>query len=73
MMVYKLKGGASAWWDRVQSTRCRNGELPINSWEWMKRLMIEQLLPSDCQQALFKQYHYCQQGVRTVAEYTDKF
>lgn len=43
--AHKLRGGASALWDRIQSIRRRHGELEINSWEIRKRIMFEQFLP----------------------------
>lgn len=46
MVSYKLKGTASAWWDRIQTRRKRHDELPISSWCCMNRLMQEQFLPS---------------------------
>lgn len=73
MVAYKLKGGARVCWDRIQSIKKHHGELPIVSWEWMRKLMYDQFLPVDYQQTLFKQYHYCQQGQRNVANYVDEF
>ena len=31
LVAYKLKGGASAWWDRVQLNHTRKQKLPIRS------------------------------------------
>ena len=56
LVAYKLKGGASAWRDRVQLNRTRERKLPIRSWRRMKRLMADQFLPPDYQQELFRQY-----------------
>ena len=49
LVTYKLKGGASAWWDRVQLNRTRERKLLIRSWRRMKRLMADQFLPPDYQ------------------------
>ena len=49
LVAYKLKGGASAWWDRVQLNRTHEQKLPIRSWRRMKRLMADQFLPLDYQ------------------------
>ena len=49
LVAYKLKGGASAWWDRVQLDRTHEQKLPIQSWRRMKRLMANRLLPPDYQ------------------------
>ena len=73
LVAYKLKGGASAWWDRVQLNRTRERKLPIRSWRRMKRLMADWFLPPDYQQELFKQYQDCRQGTRTVNEYMEEF
>ena len=56
LVVYKLKGGAYAWWDRVQLNRTRERKLQIRSRRRMKRLMVERFLFPDYQQVLFKQY-----------------
>ena len=56
LVVYKLKGGASAWWDRVQLNCTRERKLPIQSWRRMKRLMTDRFLPPNYQQELFRQY-----------------
>lgn len=71
MVAYKLRGGARR--DKIQSTRKQHGELPIVSWEWMRNSIYDQFLPIHYQQMLFKQYHYCQQGSRTMKEYVDEF
>lgn len=73
MVAYKLKGGASALWDRIQATGRKHGELTTNFWTWMRRLVFDHFLPSDYQQTLFKQYNHCQQGSRTIAENIDEF
>ena len=54
LVTYKLKGGASAWWDCVQLNRTRERKLKIRSWRRMKRLMADQFLPPDYQQKLFR-------------------
>lgn len=33
--------------------------------------MFDHFLLSDYQQTLFKLYHHCQQGAKTIAEYVD--
>ena len=42
LVAYKLKGGASAWWDHVQLNQTRERKLPIQLWRKMKRLMADQ-------------------------------
>lgn len=72
-VAYKLHGGASKWWNRIQATRKRHGKITINSWDVMRRVTFEQFLPSDCQQTLLRQYHHCQQENISVVEYLDEF
>ena len=62
LVVYKLKGGASAWWDHVQLNYTCERKLPIQSWRRMKRLMADRFLPPNYKQELFKQYQDCRQG-----------
>ena len=73
LVVYKLKGGASAWWDRVQLNCTCERKLPIQSWRRMKRLMADRFLPPNYQQELFRQYQDCRQGTRTINEYMEEF
>ena len=73
LVAYKLKRGASAWWDRVQLNRTHEQKLPIRSWRRMKRLMADRFLPPDYQQELFRQYQDCRQDTRTANEYMEEF
>ena len=73
LVAYKLKGGASAWWDRVQLNHTHERKLPIRSWRRMKRLMEDRFLTPDYQQELFRQYQDYRQGTRTVNEYMKEF
>jgi len=38
LVVYKFKGGASAWWEQLQISRARQGKEPVTLWLRMKRL-----------------------------------
>ena len=40
-----LKGGASAWWERLQTQRIREGRQPIKTWYRMKQLLKRDFLP----------------------------
>ena len=73
LVAYKLKGGASAWWDNLQQSRARQRKAPIRTWRRMRKLMDERFLPPDYQQELFKQYQKCRQGVQTSEAYTEEF
>ena len=73
LVAYKLKGGAFAWWDRVQLNRTHEQKLPIRSWRRMKRLMADRFLPPNYQQELFRQYQDYRQGTRKANEYMEEF
>lgn len=72
-VAYKLKGGASAWWDQMQLSRTRLGKPPVKTWMKMKRMLKNRYLPLDFDQVLFQRYHNCKQGNRSVDEYTTEF
>ena len=73
LVAYKLKGGVSSQWDRVQLNRTIEQKFLIRSWRRMKRLMADQFLPPDYQQELFRQYQDWRQGTRTVNKYMQEF
>ncbi|KAG8640411.1 hypothetical protein MANES_13G056002v8 [Manihot esculenta] len=58
IVAYKLKGGAAAWWNSIQS---------------MKQMFEQRFLPSDHAQVLYNRYHDCVQRNRRVDEYTEEF
>ena len=73
LVACRLKGMASAWWERVQSRREREGRGPVQTWYRMKHLLKVEFLPPDYEQILFQQYQRCQQGGRSVYEYITEF
>ncbi|XP_039122362.1 uncharacterized protein LOC120258941 [Dioscorea cayenensis subsp. rotundata] len=72
-VAYKLRGGASAWWEQLQGKRRRQHKQPIRSWRRMKEALMFRFLPSDYDQILYQRYQDCKQGVRTVQQYTEEF
>ncbi|XP_038973523.1 uncharacterized protein LOC113461341 [Phoenix dactylifera] len=73
LVAYKLKCGASAWWEQLQHKRLRQGKMQISTWRKMKQHLRSRFLLPDYEQALYHQYQNCRQGPRTVTEYTDEF
>ncbi|PKI78459.1 hypothetical protein CRG98_001099 [Punica granatum] len=73
LVAYRLKGGAFAWWDRVQENRGRVGKQPIQTWERMRRMLRARFLPPDYEQYLFMKYQRCVQGSRSVHDYMVEF
>lgn len=73
LVAYKLKGGASAWWEQTQLTRRRQGKTPIRTWERMKEMLKVRFLPPDYEQLLFQQFQNCKQLSRSVQVYTEEF
>ena len=73
LMAYKFKGGASAWWEKLQFSWARQGKGPVTSWLKMKQLLKAWFLPLDFEQRLFQQYQECWQGGRTIQAYVDDF
>ena len=53
---YKLKGGASVWWDRLREMGMREGCGPVQTWLWMKQLLRGRFLPPDYEQYIFYAY-----------------
>ncbi|GJU47199.1 transposon ty3-I gag-pol polyprotein [Tanacetum coccineum] len=62
LVAYRLKGGASSWWEQVQNQRRRVGKQPTRSCPKMKRMLMGRFLPPDYDQFLFKQYQSLRQG-----------
>ena len=73
LVTCRLKGGASTWWERLQNRRLRKDKQSVRTWYRMKQLLKKDFLPPDYEQILFQQYQRCNQGVRTIHEYTVEF
>jgi len=73
LVAYKFKGGAYAWWERLQISRARQGKGPVTSWLKMKQLLKARFLPPDFKQQIFQQYQECRQVGRTIQAYVDDF
>lgn len=53
LVAYKLKGCTSVWWEHMKNERRLRGKVDINTWERMKKLMVQQFLL-----AIYKQLFY---------------
>lgn len=73
LVAYKLKDGASAWWEQLQLSRMRQGKTPIRTWQRIKCKMHGRFLSLDYDQVLFRQYQNCKQGNQSVREYAEEF
>ena len=73
IVAYKLRGGASVWWDQIQFSWRREGKQVVRTWNKMKQLLRKMYLPPDYLHILYQQYMDCNQRYKTVTEYVNEF
>ena len=73
LVAYKLKGGASSWWEQLQYTRQQQGKQHVHTWPKMKRLLQRRFPSPNYGQFLYQQYQNCRQANFTVKEYTKEY
>ena len=54
LVTCRLKGGASAWWERLQNRRLREGKQLVRTWYRIKQLLKKDFLPLNYEQILFQ-------------------
>ena len=73
MVVTRLIGHASLWWDSVQAERRRNNNSLIKRWDRMVEKMRAKFLPKDYQLILYRQVQNLRQIFLIVREYIEEF
>ena len=51
VVAYRLRGGASAWWEN--NRRFREGKQPVRTWYWMKQLLKKDFFPQTMSKSFF--------------------
>ena len=72
LVVMRLKGHASLWWDSVQTERRRKNKPLIKSWDRMVAKMRAKFLPKHYQLILYRQVQNLRKRLLTVREYTEE-
>lgn len=65
-----LKGHATIWWDKPQTSRTRKGKYKIKKWDKMVRKMRATFMPKDYQLNIFKPLQNLRKKGTSVKEYT---
>ncbi|XP_057811643.1 uncharacterized protein LOC131025875, partial [Salvia miltiorrhiza] len=60
---------ALVWWDQMVTSRRRNSEPPIQTWQEMKAVMRKRFVPNHYYRELFNKLQTLRQGSRSVDEY----
>ncbi|KAL4387743.1 hypothetical protein GQ457_09G020840 [Hibiscus cannabinus] len=60
---------ALIWWDQLTSSRRRNGERPISTWDEMKAIMRRRFIPTHYHRELFNKLQNLKQSNRSVEDY----
>ena len=73
LVLIKLKGYASLWWENLKREREREGRSRIRTWEKMKRELKKHFLANTYKQETYLKFHTFRQGEQNVKEYTQEF
>ena len=72
IMVTRLKGHASLWWENLQIDRQRRGKEKIKTWPKMVNKVKKKFLLVDYQVSLLRKIKYLKRRDMTVKEYTEE-
>ena len=73
IVVTRLKGHASLWWEHLQTDRQRRGKEKIKTWPKMVNKEKKKFLPTDYQVSLLRKMQNLKQRDMTMKEYTEEF
>ncbi|KAL9260332.1 hypothetical protein AKJ16_DCAP04304 [Drosera capensis] len=69
LVVVEFTDYAIVWWDKLVTSRRRNGEDPITTWTQLKRTMRNRFVPDYYYRDLHQKLQCLTQGTKTVDEY----
>ena len=70
LVVTRMKGHASLWWDSVQVERRRKNKPLIKSWDRMVPKLRAKFLPTDYHLTIYRKMQNLRQRLLTVREHT---
>ncbi|XP_073120094.1 uncharacterized protein [Henckelia pumila] len=70
LAVVEFVDYALIWWDQLVTTRRRNRERPVETWEEMKQIMKKRFVPNYYYHDMFKRLQNLKQGSRSVEDYS---
>ena len=73
IVVTRLKGHASLWWEHLQTDRQRRGNEKIKTWLKMVNKIKKKFLPANYQVSLLRKMQNLKQRDMNVKEYTREF
>lgn len=68
-MVLEFTNDAITWWDQVVTSKMRNHERPISTWEELKAIMKKRFMLSHYYRKLHQKLQSLYQGSRSVEDY----
>ena len=68
LVVVEFKDYAHVWWDQIMTSRRRNYERPIDTWDDLKTIMRRRFIPSHYYRDLFQRLQSLTQGSKSVEE-----